>query len=163
MAANIEGQGVKNRKQRTRKLMLLNSNSNCAKFYFNKKSMIRKLKTINATLLTTSFLGYLEWEQNNHAFLGEAELQVIRQAVTTPSEILHPFIIIPLLGQVLLFYSLFKKQPGAGLSLIGMSCIGILMAFVFFIGIISRHWYTLISTLPFLFFAFLQLRMLRRK
>ena len=125
--------------------------------------MTRKLKLINASIVATSFLGYLEWGHNNRIFLGEAELQIIRQAFKAPSQILHPFIIIPILGQLLLLYSLFKKQPGARLSVIGMSCIGILLAFVFFIGIISRHWYTALSTLPFLFFAFMQLRLLRRK
>jgi hypothetical protein len=125
--------------------------------------MTRKLKLINASLVAASFVGYLEWGQNNHIFLGEAELQIIKKAFTAPSQILHPFIILPLLGQLLLLYTLFKKQPGARISLIGMSCIGILLAFVFFIGIISRHWYTVLSALPFLFFAFMQVRLLRRK
>lgn len=125
--------------------------------------MTRSLKLINASLIATSFVGYLEWGQNNRIFLGEAEVQIIKQVFKAPSQILHPLIVIPLLGQLLLFYTLFKKQPGARKSVIGSSCIGILLAFVFFVGIISRHWYTALSALPFLFFAFLQLRLLRRK
>lgn len=125
--------------------------------------MTRKLKIINASLSLTSLFAYLEWGKNNHAYLFEAEREVIGQLIQAPSEILHPFIIIPLIGQILLLSTLVPKHPGARLSVIGMGCIGILIMFIFFIGIIAQHWYTVFSTLPFLSFAFMQMRLLRRK
>lgn len=120
-------------------------------------------KILNACLLLSSFAGFLEWGQGNRAFLVEAEVELFSRLTTDPSGFLHPFILLPLLGQVLLLVTLFQKKPGWILTLCGMACIGILLLFVFVIGIMAANFKVMASTLPFICTAVLVIREYRKK
>ena len=122
-----------------------------------------KTKVLNGLLILFSFVGYLEWGKDQAMFLVEGEWDVLIKLFTSPTEILHPFIILPLIGQILLMVTLFQKQPSRALTIAGLAGIGVLLIFVFFIGIISRNDRILFSTLPFLVTAILVMRHLRVK
>jgi hypothetical protein len=76
-----------------------------------KISGIRR-KTLNLLLVLTSLLGYLEWGTGNKMFLFQGELLIITKLFSNPESVIHPFILLPLFGQVLLIITLFQKQPG---------------------------------------------------
>lgn len=122
-----------------------------------------KSKILNSLLLITSFFGYLEWGGGNHSFLFQGEFEVISKLFTDPVSVLHPFIILPLLGQILLFITLFQNKPSKILTFISIGGLGILLAFMFVIGLISLNPKILFSTVPFLAIAVLTIVYHRKK
>jgi hypothetical protein len=109
-----------------------------------------KAKILNSLLLVTSLLGYLEWGGNHHLFLFQAEADIFTKLITEPKSVLHPFVLLPIIGQVLLLISLFQKTPHKALTYIGIGCLGVLLAFMFIVGIMSVSYKIIISTIPFL-------------
>lgn len=109
-----------------------------------------KNKVLITSLLITSLIGYLEWGKDSHAFLWEVELDVIQKIFSDPKSMIHPFILIPLLGQILLLISLFQKQPNPKLIYTAIGSIGLLLAFMLIVGILSGNAKIIVSTLPFL-------------
>lgn len=108
-----------------------------------------KTKLLNALVILTSLFGYLEWGNTNSMFLFQGEWEVLTKLVTDPASAAHPFVLLPLAGQVLLIVTLFQKQPGKWLTIFGVGAIGILLFFMFIIGIISFNPRIFGSTLPF--------------
>lgn len=107
-------------------------------------------KLLNLLLILTPLAGYLEWGQGNASFLFEAELEVLANLFTNPSAAIHPFTILPMLGQLILIFTLLQKQPEKKLTFTGIGCIAILILFIFFIGISSLNYKIVLSTVPFL-------------
>ena len=81
-----------------------------------------KSKILNLTLILTSLIGYLEWGQDMSMFLFQGELDVISKLFTDPLSVLHPFTLLPLLGQILLLITLFQKNPSKVLTYVGIYC-----------------------------------------
>lgn len=121
-----------------------------------------KIKIFNLLIIFTSLFGYLEWGKNNSSFLYAGEFEVIKKLFTDPESIVNPFIIIPLIGQILLLITLFQKSPNKYLTYSGIACLGLLLGLMTFIGIINLNFKILISTLPFIITSFLSIRELRR-
>lgn len=114
-----------------------------------------KAKILNALLILTSLVGYLEWGADNRSFLFQAEGEIFVKLLNDPESVMHPFTLLPLSGQILLLITLFQKTPGKIITCIALACIGLLLAFMFVISLISWNVKILISTLPFLITAFL--------
>ncbi len=114
-----------------------------------------KQKAFNIALFIFSLLGYLEWGKSSSIFLYQAEMEILSKIFTNPASIVHPFILIPLLGQVILLFTLFQKQPTKLLTFIGLFSIAMLFMFMLFIGIISKNYKITLSTIPFLVTAVL--------
>jgi hypothetical protein len=100
-------------------------------------------------LIFTSLFGYLEWGKDSHSFLFQVEFEVFSQFFTNPASVPHPFILVPLFGQVLILVTLFQSNPSKILTYIGMACLGLLLGLMFFIGLWGFNFKILISTLPF--------------
>jgi hypothetical protein len=126
--------------------------------HMDMKSVNTKSKILNALLILTSLMGYLEWGKDNRVFLFQAEGQILLRMINEPVAVAHPFTILPMLGQFILLITLLQKNPGKILTYTGMIGIGVLLAFMFVIGLISFNGKILISTLPFLVVAFLTIR-----
>ena len=107
-------------------------------------------KLLNLLLILTPLAGYLEWGQGYTSFLFEAEAHVLANLFTNPSAAVHPFTILPMLGQLILIYTLFQHEPGKKLTFIGITCIALLLLFMFIIGILSVNFSIMLSTIPFL-------------
>ena len=109
-----------------------------------------KSKLLNLGLILSSLFGYLEWGDDNSMFLFQGELDVLSKLFTEPASVIHPFTLLPLIGQILLIITLFQKEPGKLLTFLGMGGIGILLLLICYIGLIGPNFKMLFSTLPFL-------------
>lgn len=120
-------------------------------------------KVLNFLLLLSSFTGYLEWGKGNHQFLFQTEGEVMSKLFTNPMSVLHPFILIPMTGQLLLLITLFQPQPGKGITYAAMACLALLMLLILFIGILERNSGMIASVTPFLVLSFLVIRNFRKE
>jgi uncharacterized protein YacL len=120
-----------------------------------------KGKILNLLLVITSLFGYLEWSGNNHSFLFEAEAELFTKLFSDPKSVLHPFILLPLLGQILLLITLFQKVPDKRMIYFSIGCLGLLLGFMFIIGLYSQNFRIVFSTIPFLVTALLAIRFYR--
>lgn len=121
-----------------------------------------KIKFLNLLLIITSLFGYLEWSGNQRMFLFEAEAEIFSKLLIDPVSVLHPFTILPLLGQLLLVFTLFQKTPSKLLTYSSIAGIGLLLLFMFLIGIISMNYKIILSTVPFLTIAVITIIQLRK-
>lgn len=108
-----------------------------------------RIKVLALLLILTSLLGYLEWG-DNHSFLFQVEGELLSKIVSDPGSMLHPFVLLPLFGQLLLLIVLFQKEPKKAFIYIGMGGIGVLMFFLLFIGILVSNMKIFGSSLPYL-------------
>ena len=76
---------------------------------------------------------------------------------------MHPFVLVPLTGQLLLFITLFQKSPDKVLSYIGFGALSVLILFVFLIGLFGGNFKIAFSALPFLVTGVLMMRVYRKK
>ena len=109
-----------------------------------------KKKALNLSVLLASFLVYMEWGGGHQVFLFQAEAEVFSKLFYDPASVIHPFILIPLFGQLSLFISLFQKTPGKTLTYLGIVGLGILVLLLFSIGLLSGNMKIVLSTLPFI-------------
>ena len=116
-----------------------------------------KGRILNLLLITTSLLGYLEWGGNNHIYLIKAEAELFRKLFVDPASVLHPFIVLPFISQLLLLFTLCQKTPSKTLTYIGIVGLGLLLGFMFIIGVVSANVKILLSTIPFLLVVTLEI------
>lgn len=121
------------------------------------------LKLLNSLLILTSLIGYLEWGESQHMFFFQSEIQIISELFSDPQKVIHPFTILPLLGQIILIVTLFQKTPNKWLTIVGMACIAILLFFVLLIGVLSLNAAIFFSAMPFTILCFLVLKVLFSK
>lgn len=121
-----------------------------------------RTKILNFLLIVTSLLGYLEWGGGNHIFLFAGEVEIIRKLFTDPTSVIHPFILLPLAGQILLLFTLFQKTPSKTLTYLSVAGLGLLLVFIFIIGLITLNVRTILSTLPFIITAIITMRYYRK-
>ena len=112
-----------------------------------------KSRLLNILLFISSLFGYLEWGGENHAFLFEVELEIISKFFTNPVDLLHPFILLPLFGQIMLLIAVFQKASAKFLTYLGIATLSLLFGFLFIIGIISLNLMILVGSLPFIIVA----------
>lgn len=120
-------------------------------------------KLLNLLLMISFHFGYLEWGQKNSMFIFQVEKDIFSKAVSDWKGIIHPFIIIPFAGIILLAITLFQSVPSRELTIAGLSCLSLLMLFIFLIGILGLNYKILLSSIPFLVIATLILINLKNK
>lgn len=108
------------------------------------------LKVLNLSVILTSLAGYLEWGGGNSVFLFQAEAELLAKAIGDPTAVIHPFTVLPVLGQLALLITLFQQTPGKRLTYSGIGGIGLLLALMFVIGVIDLNLKIVASTVPFL-------------
>jgi hypothetical protein len=109
-----------------------------------------KSKILNVLLIITSLIGYLEWSGDSSSFLFQAEAEIFSKLFSDPQSVLHPFTVIPFIGQLLLIITLFQKNPSRILTYTGIFALAFLLVFLFVIGVISLNIKIIASTIPFL-------------
>ena len=105
-------------------------------------------------LIVSSLVVYIEWD-NNAMYLFQLEAQVFSAILSDIGSVIHPFIFIPLAGQLFLIINLFRRKPGRILTFAGMACIGLLLGLIVFIGTINGNLKMILSTLPFIIVSIL--------
>lgn len=121
-----------------------------------------KSKILNLLLIVTSLIGYLEWSGDNQMFLFQGEAQIINKLFTNPNSVIHPFILLPLIGQIILLITLFQQKPSKILTYLSMASLGLLLGFMFVIGLLSLNYKIIFSTIPFITVAFYTIRYLKK-
>ena len=121
-----------------------------------------KSKFFNFLIIITSLLGYLEWSGNHHSFLFQIESELISKLFIDPISVLHPFTVLPLIGQVILIITLFQRTPSKIMTYISIGGLGILLLLMFFIGLMNLNYKIIISTIPFLVVSVLAIRHYRK-
>jgi hypothetical protein len=96
-----------------------------------------------------SMLGYLQWGENQHQFLFQTEAELFRKGWGNPGSVVHPFILLPLLGQLLLLVNAFVARPRKGLIYLGITLIGLLYALLIFIALLSSSWLVKAAVCPY--------------
>ncbi|MEZ5018422.1 MAG: hypothetical protein R2800_15285 [Flavipsychrobacter sp.] len=120
-------------------------------------------KAINIGLLLASLFGYMEWGNNYSNFVYEVEYGLFTSITDKSKSFLHPFILIPLLGQLLLLFTFFQKKPSKVLSIIGMVCLSVIMFFLFFIGFLGPNIKIMLFALPYVLISVLFIWYNRKK
>ena len=108
-----------------------------------------KAKLLNLGLLLSSFIGFLKWG-NNSEFLYEMEWDIIKKSMTDPLSIIHPLIILPFAGQLILLLTLFISRPRKWLTYTGIGLLALLFLTVLLVGALTGTPSQILSTLPFL-------------
>ena len=127
-------------------------------YTFNKKRQKMKSKVLNFLLIISSLLGYLEWGGNKYLFLFQAEGEILLKLFTDAASVLHPLIILPLIGQAILLVTLFQKTPSKILTYISIGGLGVLLVLMFVIGLLDLNFKIIASTIPFIVVAVLAVR-----
>jgi len=109
-----------------------------------------KKKLLNLGLILTSLIGYTEWGTDNSTFLFMAEADVLVKLFSDAASVVHPFTVIPILGQLILLFTLFQKQPGKLLTYTGLACLSLLLLLIFLIGVMNMNFKILLSATPFI-------------
>ncbi len=109
-----------------------------------------KNRLLIVLLLITSLFVYLEWGGDNSSFLFKLEFDVLGKLISNPVSVLHPFVILPLLGQMLLLIALFFNSPGKWLLFAGIVFLSLLPAVILLVGLLSANIKILLSLLPYL-------------
>lgn len=117
-----------------------------------------KSKVLNFLLIISSLLGYLEWGGNKYLFLFQAEGEILLKLFTDAASVLHPLIILPLIGQAILLVTLFQKTPSKILTYISIGGLGVLLVLMFVIGLLDLNFKIIASTIPFIVVAVLAVR-----
>jgi hypothetical protein len=105
---------------------LITCGFNVLKYFFKMK----KWNIIVLLLFLTSFIGYLEWGERKE-FIFQMEFDILQKLVVNPSSIIHPLVVLPLIGQIILLLALFKTNTHKYLVLIGIFGIFLLFAMIF--------------------------------
>jgi hypothetical protein len=121
-----------------------------------------KSKIFNLLLIITSLLGYLEWSGNSHSFLFQVEAELLSKLFRDPTSILHPLTALPLIGQIILIVTLIQKSPNKTLTYISIGSLGLLLGFMFVIGLMSLNYKIVISTIPFIGISIITIRHYRK-
>lgn len=124
---------------------------------------IRKTKILNLLLIISSLIGFLEWGKDQQLFLFQAEAEIITKIFSEPKSVLHPFILLPFVGQILLLITLFQNNPSKILTIISIAGLGLLLSFMFVIGILTANFKILLSTIPFLVISIFTIIHIRKK
>ena len=114
-------------------------------------------------IVLSSLFVFLEWGDQEQAFLWEAEWTVLRKTFTNFKDFLHPFVGLPLAGQIILIIQAFKEQPSKLWVYIGIGAMAILVIFITFVGILALNFKIILSTLPFLILSVLLLLRLKKE
>lgn len=121
-----------------------------------------KVKLLTFLILLSSLLVYLEWSKTERMFLFEIEASILWKLFTDFSSVLHPFIILPFVGQMLLIFSLFQMRLSKWVIYLGISMLSVLIVFIFLIGLLSLHVKITLFAIPFIVLSVLQVRNLRK-
>lgn len=121
-----------------------------------------KQRLLNLLVLISFLFVYLEWGQNNSVFVYEAEFDILFSGTGKWKSFVHPLILAPFLGQVLLIITLFQKSPNRKISTIGILLMGLLVFFVFAIGFLSKNVKIILFALPFVLLTLTYFLLARR-
>lgn len=114
-------------------------------------------RSINIGLFLSFFICYLEWGGGNSGFVFQMEYSVLTDNATKET-FTHPFIFIPLVGQLIMLFTVFQKDPNRKLSLIGLILMGVLVSMILLVGLLGLNIKIIASVTPFVVLSVLFFR-----
>lgn len=120
-------------------------------------------RIISLFIILSSLFPYLSWGKgSNNAFLFEIEWQILSQINTDAAALLHPMVLIPITGQlvILIFGVIYPKIP---MVYLGILCLFMLIGFVMFIGFFSQNFQIILSCIPFHLTSVLYILLIKKK
>ncbi|MGA0232494.1 MAG: hypothetical protein ACO3M5_07535 [Saprospiraceae bacterium] len=117
-----------------------------------------KNSQLKILLLISTFIGYLEWGTDQSSFIVQSEWEVLKKVPEDPLSLLHPFILLPVAGQLLLLFDIIKKNKGKKLSVIAIVLMSLLYLMILFIGLLDMNFKKILSALPFFILSFVIIR-----
>jgi hypothetical protein len=108
------------------------------------------LRLVNILLLAGLSICYLEWGKGNSGLLIGIEYELFVQSGRDVRTFTHPFILLPLIGQVLLLVNCCLPQPRKWLTITGIVLPGALVLMVLLVGILAKNPKIIVSTLLFI-------------
>lgn len=120
-------------------------------------------RIFNICLFLAFLLGYLEWGKDRHAFIFQMEAEIFVKGSGDLKSILHPFILLPFTGQLLILITIFQKRVSRIPSLVGLACLSLLMLLLLVIGLLTLNVKVIVSTIPFIIAAVFVFRYNRKK
>jgi len=122
-----------------------------------------KNSQLKILLLISTFIGYLEWGTDQSSFIVQSEWEVLKKVPEDPLSLLHPFILLPVAGQLLLLFDIIKKNKGKKLSVIAIVLMSLLYLMILFIGLLDMNFKKIFSALPFFILSFVIIRSKKTK
>lgn len=102
-------------------------------------------------LLILSFLClYMEWGNNQHAYVFQAIQQLFSKQSRTTNTFTHPLIALPCVGILLLLFCLFAKNYPKWVFALSIGLLGVLVLIILLVGILSANGFMLISPISFI-------------
>lgn len=117
-----------------------------------------KNSQLKILLLISTFIAYLEWGTDQSSFIVQSEWEVLKKVPEDPLSLLHPFILLPVAGQLLLLFDIIKKNKGKKLSVIAIVLMSFLYLMILFIGLLDMNFKKILSALPFFILSFVIIR-----
>lgn len=111
---------------------------------------IREQKLLLAGIFIAFLFCYMEWGGSNHGFIFQLELELMSDKSKGIESILHPFVLLPLAGQLLLIFSLFQPLTKKWIVLCAILALSVLVLMILFAGLLSLNVKMIASTLPFI-------------
>jgi len=102
------------------------------------------------SVLVSFLFCYMEWGRDQSSFVYEVVYLILFKQGDPQNSFTHPLILLPFIGELILLFLVFQKEPGKRWAFIGMALPGVLVLFLLFIGIMSQNVKIIASTLPFL-------------
>ena len=110
--------------------------------------------------LVSTFILYFEWGEQQQ-FLIQMEGEVILQSFQNPKNLLHPLILLPLIGQFLFLFIAIYPNARRILPIIAVSFFGLLVFIVLLAGVSGQNFKIIGLALPYVLISSLWL--FRRK
>ncbi|MCA0383180.1 MAG: hypothetical protein LCH58_13515 [Bacteroidetes bacterium] len=107
------------------------------------------VKVLRVGLLLAFLCLYLEWGKGQHAFVAQLEWQTITLQKDTVNTLMHPLVLLPFLGQLLMLYAVFASKPRRWQTRTSIVLMGTLAFMILLVGGLSLHWKVILSALPF--------------
>jgi hypothetical protein len=108
-----------------------------------------KIRIIKIAIFISFLFCYLEWGGSQSSFIYQMEYSIFSEDDNV-SAFTHPFILLPLIGQVILLVSIFLNERSRILTRISIIFLSVLVLMILLVGVLSLNIKIIASTLPFL-------------
>jgi phosphatidylserine synthase len=107
-------------------------------------------RVLNLTLLLAFQFCYLEWPPKNSMFIFQGEIEIATKTESLINNITHPVILAGLIAQILLIFGVLYPKFNKKANTLGVFLIFLLVFLFFIVGIFSKNYKIICSTLPYL-------------
>jgi hypothetical protein len=130
-------------------------------YYWDIRIAVQRILIV---LLLLSFqCCYLRWAGGHAAFIFQMEYELLFSNKVSASSFLHPAILLPLSGQVLLLISLFQHPPRRWFVIAGIALTVLLVLLILLAGLLSKDMVMILCCLPFIVLSIVYMWLFSRK